>query len=103
MAQFVYKVITPQGKEKKGSLEAKSRDAAMSMLKQDKNVVLSCEEGVGLKTPIDIMSKGKKIQPRDFALFCQNGRWRPGNPRCYYRSNSRAARRSRCSVAMPCL
>ncbi len=70
MAQFVYKVITPQGKEKKGSLEAKSRDAAMNMLKQDKNVVLSCEEGTGLRTPIDFMSKGKKIQPRDFALFC---------------------------------
>lgn len=70
MAQFVYKVITPQGKEKKGALEAKSRDAAMAMLKQDRNVVLSCEEGTGLRTPIDFMSKGKKIQPRDFALFC---------------------------------
>ena len=37
MAQFVYKVITPQGKEKKGSLEAKSRDAAM----------LTCHADVG--------------------------------------------------------
>ncbi|MCR4643615.1 MAG: type II secretion system F family protein [Lachnospiraceae bacterium] len=70
MAQYAYRVITPAGKEKKGVLEAKSRDAAMVMLKQDKNVVVSCEEATGLKKPVDFLSKGKKIKPRDFALFC---------------------------------
>ncbi|MBP5607100.1 MAG: type II secretion system F family protein [Lachnospiraceae bacterium] len=70
MAQYAYRVITPAGKEKKGVLEAKNRDTAMTMLKQDKNVVVSCEEAIGVHTPIDFLSKGKKITPRDFALFC---------------------------------
>ena len=40
MATYQYQVITASGKEKKGTLEAKSRDAAMSMLKNDKNIVV---------------------------------------------------------------
>lgn len=71
MAQYAYQVITPAGKEKKGHLEAKSRDAAMQMLKKDKNVVVMCEEASGLKKNFDLLNFGKKVKPRDFAVFCQ--------------------------------
>ncbi len=70
MAQFNYRVITPAGKEKKGVLEAKSRDAAMSILKNDKNVVVMCDEATGLNKPLQFLNKGKKITARDLALFC---------------------------------
>ena len=70
MAQYNYQVITPAGKTKKGTLEAKSRDAAMTMLKNDKNVVVQCEEATGFTKNLEILHKGQKIKPRDLALFC---------------------------------
>ena len=69
MAQYAYRVMTPAGKEKKGTLEAKSRDAAMNMLKADKNVVIQCDEATGLKKSFSL-GGGKKISPRDFSVFC---------------------------------
>lgn len=70
MATYAYRVITPAGKEKKGTLEARTRDAAMNMLKQDRNVVISCEESNGDSPFKEFLKKGKKIKARDFALFC---------------------------------
>ena len=69
MATFNYRVITPAGKEKKGTLEAKSRDAAMTMLKNDKNVVVQCDEATGFNKPLVLLNKAKKVTPRDLALF----------------------------------
>lgn len=69
MAQFAYRVLTPAGKERKGTLEAKSRDAAMNMLKADKNVVIQCEEAGALQKNLGF-SFGKKIKPRDLSVFC---------------------------------
>lgn len=68
MAQFTYRVMTPAGKEKKGTLEAKSRDAAMQLLKADRSVVISCEEASGLNKQFGF--GGKKITARDMAVFC---------------------------------
>ncbi len=69
MAQFAYRVLTPAGKEKKGVLEAKSRDQAMTMLKNDKNTVISCNETTGVRKGLNLKG-GKKITPRDFSVFC---------------------------------
>ncbi len=69
MAQFSYSVITPQGKEKKGNIEAKTRDAAIQMLKSEKNTVVRCEEANGLHKGINL-SFGGKVSHRDFAVFC---------------------------------
>ncbi len=69
MAQYSYKVIGPDGKEKKGALEAKSRDAAMGMLKNDKYVIVQCEEANGLKKEFNFHFGGK-VKPRDFSVFC---------------------------------
>ena len=69
MATYQYQVITASGKEKKGTLEAKSRDAAMSMLKNDKNIVVKCEESTG-SNALAFIHKAKKVSYRDLALFC---------------------------------
>ncbi len=69
MATYQYQVITAAGKEKKGTLEAKSRDAAMSMLKNDKNIVVKCEESLG-GNALGFLHKAKKVTYRDLALFC---------------------------------
>ncbi|MDE6687819.1 MAG: type II secretion system F family protein [Lachnospiraceae bacterium] len=69
MAQYAYRVMTPAGKEKKGTLEAKSRDAAMNMLKAEKNVVIQCEEAGAMSKNLSF-SFGTKIKPRDFSIFC---------------------------------
>lgn len=69
MAQFAYRVIKPSGKEEKGHLEAKSRDAAMQVLKRDKSIVVSCEEATGLNKGLNL-NFGKKVKPRDFSVFC---------------------------------
>lgn len=69
MATYQYQVITASGKEKKGTLEAKSRDAAMSMLKNDKNIVVKCEESTG-SNALGFIHRAKKVTYRDLALFC---------------------------------
>lgn len=69
MAEFAYRIMTPAGKEKKGTLQAKTRDQAMNMLKADKNIVIQCDEATGLKKGFSF-GIGKKITPRDMSVFC---------------------------------
>ena len=44
MAEFQYRVITPEGKEKKGTMEGKSVEQVSGVLKAQKNVILSVSE-----------------------------------------------------------
>lgn len=69
MAEFAYRIMTPAGKEKKGTLQAKTREQAMSMLKADKNIVIQCDEASALSKGINL-SIGQKIKARDMAVFC---------------------------------
>lgn len=69
MAEFQYKIIGPDGKEKKGHMQAKSKEAAVATLKAEKNVVTSIQEVNGLKKGINL-SFGKKVKARDFSVFC---------------------------------
>lgn len=69
MAEFQYKMIGPDGKEKKGHMTAKSKEAAVAALKAEKNVVTSIQEVNGLKKGINL-SFGKKVGARDFSVFC---------------------------------
>ena len=70
MAEFHYKVITPEGKEKKGSVEAKSAEAVIKQLKAQKNVVLSVEEANLMSRDINL-SFGGGVKPRDYSIFCR--------------------------------
>lgn len=69
MAEYAYRIMTPAGKEKKGTLQAKTRDQAMSMLKADHNIVIQCDEASGLKKGFNL-SAGKRITPRNMSVFC---------------------------------
>ncbi len=69
MAEFQYKMIGPDGKEKRGHMTAKSKEAAVAALKAEKNVVTSIQEVNGLKKGINL-SFGKKVGYRDFSIFC---------------------------------
>ncbi len=70
MAEFHYKVITPEGKEKKGSIEAKTAEQATMQLKAQKNIVLSMEEANLMSRDISF-SFGKAVKARDFSIFCR--------------------------------
>ena len=69
MAEFQYKMIGPDGKEKRGHMTAKSKEAAVAALKAEKNVVTSIQEVNGLKKGVNL-SFGKKVGARDFSVFC---------------------------------
>ncbi len=69
MAEFQYKMIGPDGKQKKGHMTAKSKEAAVAALKAEKNVVTSIQEVNGLKKGMNL-SFGKKVGYRDFSIFC---------------------------------
>lgn len=69
MAEFQYKMIGPDGKEKKGHMTAKSKEAAVAALKAERNVVTSIQEVNGLKKGMNL-SFGKKVGSRDFSIFC---------------------------------
>lgn len=70
MAEFVYRVITPKGKEKKGTIEAKTAEQVTGILKAQKNIVLSVEEAGLMSKDINI-TFGKAVKARDFSIFCR--------------------------------
>ncbi len=68
MAVFNYKVVDKDGKQKKGSIEAASRDGAEKKLKSEGYSVMSLDEqssksGGGLIK--------KKVKSRDLGVFCK--------------------------------
>ena len=69
MGNYVYKVITKDGKEKKGTVESNSKEKAILTLKQEGNTIISVEEGSVLNKELKI--GGKKIKARDVGVFCR--------------------------------
>lgn len=70
MSEFQYKVITPAGKEKKGTIEAKSLEQATMVLKGQKNIILEVQEA-SLMTRDISFSLGAKVSARDYSIFCR--------------------------------
>ena len=70
MAEFHYRVIGPDGKEKKGSMEAKTADQVTMQLKAQKNIILSVEEANLMSRDINL-SFGTAVKARDFSIFCR--------------------------------
>ena len=70
MAELHYRVIGPDGKEKKGSMEAKTAEQVTMQLKAQKNIVLSVEEANRMSRDINL-SFGKAVKARDFSIFCR--------------------------------
>ena len=69
MANFTYKVINKEGKEKKGAIEADTREKALAELKSEGNTVLSLNTGSILNKEISFGKK--KVKPRDLSVFCR--------------------------------
>ncbi|MDD6504841.1 MAG: type II secretion system F family protein, partial [Lachnospiraceae bacterium] len=71
MADFNYLVIDPTtGKEKKGNIQAETKDVAMQQLKSQGLAVISLEKANALTKEINI-SFGSSIKPRDLSVFCR--------------------------------
>ena len=70
MAEFQYRVITPEGKEKKGTMEGKSVEQVTGVLKAQKNVILSVSEASMMNRDINF-SLGGRVSARDYSIFCR--------------------------------
>ena len=70
MAEFQYRVITPEGKEKKGTMEGKSVEQVTGVLKAQKNVILSVSEASLMSRDINF-SLGGRVSASDYSIFCR--------------------------------
>ncbi len=70
MAEFQYRIITPEGKEKKGTMEGRSAEQLTALLKSQNNVVINVQEASLLNRDINI-TIGKQVTARDFSIFCR--------------------------------
>lgn len=70
MDSFSYVAIGMDGKEKKGSMEAASKEKVVAQLKADGLVPISVAQQSVLSKDINI-SIGNKVKARDLSLFCR--------------------------------
>ncbi|MCL2254371.1 MAG: type II secretion system F family protein [Lachnospiraceae bacterium] len=70
MPEYLYRVITADGKEKKATMEAKSTEQLTSILKNQGNTVISVAEAGAMRKDINI-SIGNSIKARDLSIFCR--------------------------------
>lgn len=86
MANFNYRIITKEGKEKSGSLDAEDQITAVAQLKSEGNTVISVKAGSKLNTEIKFGS-GKKVKVRDLSAFVvQFNMFAESGCRCYNRT-----------------
>lgn len=69
MGTYVYKVLTKEGKEKKGTIDADNKQRVMAILKSQGNSIISVEEGSALNK--DVSFGVRKIKSRDVSVFCR--------------------------------
>lgn len=70
MPGFSYVAVDKRGKEKRGSLEAETRERALEQLKAEGLIPVSVREQGALNKEIDFFI-GKKVKPRDLSVFCR--------------------------------
>ncbi|MDO4188188.1 MAG: type II secretion system F family protein [Lachnospiraceae bacterium] len=70
MPGFIYKAIGPDGKEKKGNIQAASSEQAIMRLKSDGLIPVEVTAENVLNKEINI-SFGTKITARDYCVFCR--------------------------------
>ena len=68
MPEFEYKVITSEGKERKGTMFAATKEQASMRLKSDRLIVSELAE-VSFKSKLGLHSRA--IRPFDYAMFCR--------------------------------
>ena len=70
MAVYKYKVVDASSKNKKGDIEAQSREQAVEKLKADGFTVMSCDEAGVMDKDLNI-NIPTKIKARDWSVFCK--------------------------------
>jgi len=68
MAVYAYTVVNKQGKQKKGTLEANSKEIVLNRLKESGYYPLQVEEQSALQKEIVI---GNPVKTKDITIFCQ--------------------------------
>ena len=71
MANFKYKVITPEGKNKSGTVMAPDRNGAIELLKNGGNTVVSVSEASILEKNIDLKFLKPGVSSREMSVFCR--------------------------------
>lgn len=72
METYAYKAVGADGKEKKGSMQADSRDEVAAKLKEDNLIPLSIGTQSVLDTELSFGGeRKKKISARDMSVFCR--------------------------------
>lgn len=74
MEEFSYRAIGPDGKEKKGSMEADSKEEVAKRLRDDGLTPTSVVAASLLNKDLNFSfgsKKGKGVKPRDLAVFCR--------------------------------
>lgn len=70
MSSYKYVVITPEGKRKKGTLEAANIEAASTELRAGGDTIVSLSVASVMEKDIDIHI-GKIVKPRELSVFCR--------------------------------
>ena len=70
MAEFMYKVLTADGKRKSGKIEANSLERANEKLKNEGYTIMSIKEAGTLDKDIEI-DIGNKVKAKDLTMFCK--------------------------------
>lgn len=71
MPSYKYTILTPQGKEKKGSIEANDAEHATNLLKADGSIVTKVQEEGLLDKELSFSFGGGGVKARDLSVFCQ--------------------------------
>lgn len=71
MANYGYVAMDGNGKEKKGSVEADSKDKALSIIKAEGLVPITVTEQGALSKDINLSIGSKKVKSRDLSVFCR--------------------------------
>lgn len=70
MAEFMYKVLTADGKKKSGKIEANNLERANEKLKSEGYTIMSVKEAGALEKDINI-NIGGKVKAKDLTMFCK--------------------------------
>lgn len=70
MPGYSYVAVNKKGKEKRGIMEAESREKVIKLLKNEGLLPVSIKEQGILKKDLDF-TIGKKVKPRDLCVFCR--------------------------------
>ena len=71
MARYKYRITDKYGKEKRGTMESTSEEAAVAKLKGDGSIVLEIKESASLSDASWNIQIGNPVKKKDITIFCK--------------------------------